>query len=568
MPLPQVLSRSPRLPASNYGAASKHEFDNPAKWVTEGNIPLLKEHELTDEDGNSIGYIDREALEEIAANNNRRVVQTGDPATAILGHTSDNPADPEKPAKGFVVNYAVKPFGRDLKTGKILYAIHGDLKVRPRHKGILEDYPRRSVELWLSKKEIDPVALLGGTTPEQDLGVVIRYSRLNRIALLGGTTPKQDLGTTIHYSRAGGTVLRYSMNSDTDAEDDDMPPIPPRRMSMNGVQNTPKGKKVSMGQPGPKKVKYSEDEFSGENEDFDGEGDGGEMNSPHDEGGSDAAAEDPMIAKLLQSKAFQDMLKSTMMETLQQLMAEEEGGAPGGDQTGGSPPMPGSGGMGDALGGDAPNGADGLAPQPDQEAMRDHAPPPVRFGADTGFAGPQNGFIPTTGTTGKRYDRNNQPARSNNVTRTQPRQSDPEVVRLSRQNKILNSQVQELRLHYARNEAESTIREFEAEGVIFDDREFDVEILAQGTDETREIHKNVIKKNYQRAQGDIANPAFQKLSRFARSEQGSSEGGAADDDGYEPKTPQEANMLAEAQNRQKKPYAEIVKMARKKGLIR
>ncbi len=148
----------------NYGAASKYQFDDPNRWVTLPNVPLLDEHEMTDEAGRPVARVDKPVLEQIANNNNHRIVQTGDPATLILGHTSDDPRAEEKPAKGFVVNYRVLPFKRDPNTGQVVYAIHGDFKVRPQNAHLLEEYPRRSVELWWNKKELDPIALLGGTS--------------------------------------------------------------------------------------------------------------------------------------------------------------------------------------------------------------------------------------------------------------------------------------------------------------------------------------------------------------------------------------------------------------------
>ncbi len=196
------------LPLTNfdYGRASRYDFDNPSKWVTESDVPLLDEHEMSGEDGQPLTFVDRRALQQIADNNNRKVRETGDPATLILGHTSDDPHAPEKPAKGFVVNYRVKPFKRD-ENGQVRYAIYGDLKVRPRNARLLEEYPRRSVELWWNKKEIDPIAVLGGTTPERDLGVVIRNARFLHIAALGGTVPARSLPQTIRFSRRGNTVI-------------------------------------------------------------------------------------------------------------------------------------------------------------------------------------------------------------------------------------------------------------------------------------------------------------------------------------------------------------------------
>src|SRR5271168_2452804 len=98
---------------NDYGRASVYNFDDPTKWVTVESVPLLDEHEMTNEDGQPVAYVGKQELEQIAHNNNRKVRETGDPATLILGHTSDDPQAPEKPAQGFVVNYKVKPFKRN-----------------------------------------------------------------------------------------------------------------------------------------------------------------------------------------------------------------------------------------------------------------------------------------------------------------------------------------------------------------------------------------------------------------------------------------------------------------------
>lgn len=212
-------------PTSNYGAASRFDFDNPDKWFTVKSVPLLDEHELTNSSGQPIARVDRAALEEIARNNNHKVRSTGDPATLILGHTSDDPRAPEKPAKGFVVNYSVKPFRRD-EHGKIVYAIHGDYKLRPKNAHLVEDYPRRSVELWWHKKDIDPIAMLGGSSPERELGAVIRNGRFNHVALGGAKTGTRDVSRPDEYD-----VIRFHSRGQWVIEDYaiDAPPSAHRR---------------------------------------------------------------------------------------------------------------------------------------------------------------------------------------------------------------------------------------------------------------------------------------------------------------------------------------------------
>lgn len=189
----------------DYGAANKFGFNDPNRWFTVPSVPLLDEHELTNDAGRPIATVDRAALEEIARNNNRKVYETGDPATLILGHTSDDPRALEKPAVGFVTNFRVKPFKRDAN-GRTVYALHGDYKLRNDKKHLVEEYPRRSVELWWSRKDVDPVAMLGGSSPERDLGAVIRQGRLNHIAL--DQTPV-DPKTRKPLARTDGDVIRF-----------------------------------------------------------------------------------------------------------------------------------------------------------------------------------------------------------------------------------------------------------------------------------------------------------------------------------------------------------------------
>lgn len=211
---------------NDYGRANRFQFDDPNKWHTVESVPLLDEHTMTDDNGNPIADVDRQALEEIAHNNNKKVYETGDPATLILGHTSDDPRAPEKPAQGFVVNYKVKPFKRNAD-GQVVYAIHGDYKLRPNKAHLVDDYPRRSVELWWHKKDIDPIAMLGGSSPERELGAVIRHSRFNHISMNVGATAGYSVsnngtdntyqeGQVIQFSRRGSyTIETYTIEDHT-----------------------------------------------------------------------------------------------------------------------------------------------------------------------------------------------------------------------------------------------------------------------------------------------------------------------------------------------------------------
>lgn len=546
----------------SYGAASVYDFENPSKWVTVPDVKVLDEHELDGDDGKPAAYVDRQVLEEIARNNNNRVLSTGDPAPLIVGHTSDDPRAPERPVVGYAVNYRVKE-SRDPATGRVSYAIHTDYKVRKDREHVIEDFPRRSVELWLGRKELDPIALLGGTTPERDLGVIIRKSRISgftfdRLPASNGirSTERDLVSPVLHYSKKSGTVIRYACSEDESTN----------YSHGENAMKTMKGKSVKA-PGGPVKTKHSyeadpdnematddlppdmEDQGMDDTDiDMGGEGDPG----------ADPASEDPQIAGIFQSKAFQKMLADAVKTAIEGLLAAEEGGA------GGPSPVPSPGGaapMGDpGMGGDDPpmDGTDGLAPQPEEEARIDHEGPPVRFGASTGYAGPNSTMIPSTeGDRRQPYSRNGQRPTTNGspaMTRTQQRpaaRQNPEVVRLSRQLAEQNKVIKDLLVRNARAEAEKTISDFEnnaeghAEGpVIFGDREQEIRVLTNMDAESREYHIENIRVNYRRA-GHTSGPTDSRsadaLFRHSRVDDGVS------DDAYEPKTPAEAVALADAQ---------------------
>lgn len=584
---------NPGAAGSTYGKAERFDFENPEKWVTVPDVKVLDEHELDGDDGKPAAYVDRAVLEEIARNNNNRVLSTGDPAPLIVGHTSDDPRAPERPVVGYAVNYRVKE-SRDPATGKVSYAIHTDYKVRKDREHVIEDFPRRSVELWLGRRELDPIALLGGTTPERDLGVIIRKSRISGFTLGRSTAPsgirttERDLAAPVlHYSKKSGTVIRYAMSSDCDDDDEQATNYSHGENAMK----TMKGKSVKA-PGGPVKTKHSY-EADPENEmatddlppDMAGSEDDTDLDDMGGDSGMDPASEDPQIAGIFQSKSFQKMLADAVKTAIEGLLAAEEGGGAGAAGPGAGPsPVPPPGGaapMGDpGMGGDEPpmDGTDGLAPQPEEEARIDHEGPPVRFGANTGFGGPNSTMIPST--EGKRampYSR--QPNGSSaTMTRTQQRpaaRQNPEVARLSRQLSEQNKVIKDLLVRNARAEAERIVSEFEtnAEGheegpVVFGDRNQEIEILTNMDPQSREYHVENIRVNYRRA-GHTSGPTDSRnadnLFRFSRTEDGNTQS----DEDYTPKSAAEAVAIADAQagkfHGRPIAYGEAVKYMREKA---
>lgn len=139
-----------------------------SRWLRKKAVPILDEHTLKDDDGEELMEVDATKLQEIADKNNRRIAETGDLTPVIIGHTLDDKAEKEQPEiVGYAHNFRVAPFKH---TGR--KALVADMKFMADKKAIVNAHPRRSVELWLTDWKIDPIALLGATTPERDLGLL------------------------------------------------------------------------------------------------------------------------------------------------------------------------------------------------------------------------------------------------------------------------------------------------------------------------------------------------------------------------------------------------------------
>lgn len=602
----------------NYGRANRYEFDNPQKWVTQPAVPLLDEHIMSNDDGRPIATVDRRALEQIAENNNRRVRETGDPATLILGHTSDDPRAPEKPAKGFVVNYRVLPYKRDPRTGQVIYAIHGDFKVRPKNAAILEEYPRRSVELWWHKKELDPIALLGGTSPERDLSVVVRNARLNHVALdqfphpspgTRGVQPQYPPEVRM-YSRGAATVEAYEIDHQQYGREDKFGKVMKEFAEGKLHSGSKKGPKVTSrkqaqaiaaSEAGVSRHSREDTDMAGRNghprryehlrtgdddspgchkyeeegeplqyddaslDTYDG-GQDGDASSDFDDV-DDGSNNDPTVEKFLQSKAWKGLTAKVDM-ILQAITGEGMGeGGPGGGMEGAPPeelPPPGPGGPeaglegpgGDGMepGGPMPGGEAEVPPGPDEEETRR-----AHGNNPVQFSEGTNMAGPRSSfipTVGKRYARPGHPQKKGT--------QNPEFVRMSRE---LNA----LKLENATNIATNAITQLEREGVIFGDT------LAEATaakdeqiqycaylymrskdDFNHEIE--VMRKRYRRSRPNPASPVSVGTARYARDAQGQPPA----DEEYEPQNPREASDFADCLTLRNMPRAEAIKFMRSK----
>jgi len=139
-------------------------------YVIVEDVFILDEHQM--KIGDKVIDINAQKLQDIADRNNRRIHNTGDEIPLIIGHTKDGADEKDQPeVVGYASNLRVKDF---MNTGK--KAIAATFKYHKASADLAKKFPRRSVELWTRDWKLDPIALLGATTPERDLGLV-RFKR-------------------------------------------------------------------------------------------------------------------------------------------------------------------------------------------------------------------------------------------------------------------------------------------------------------------------------------------------------------------------------------------------------
>lgn len=131
-------------------------------------VAVLDEHWMLHPQTKKPIYISEDLLKKIADNMNRRLYLTGDESPIVVGHTQDGLPESKQPKViGFARDFHVAPFYRSGKK-----ALFCRWRIYKDKMPLLVEYPRRSVELWLDRWEVDPISVLGATTPDRDLGPV------------------------------------------------------------------------------------------------------------------------------------------------------------------------------------------------------------------------------------------------------------------------------------------------------------------------------------------------------------------------------------------------------------
>ena len=150
------------------------------KFLKIPGVVVFTEHRTRLRDGRPAVY-DRETLERIAANCNRRIDETGNYAAVCIGHTS--PENSDKPLIGFA-----GPFRVEERNGKAVLVC--DFHILRDEVDNLARYPRPSPEVWIPEDGFDPDRIF-----------------LDPIAMLGAETPRLDLGMTFLYRAMAGPYL-------------------------------------------------------------------------------------------------------------------------------------------------------------------------------------------------------------------------------------------------------------------------------------------------------------------------------------------------------------------------
>lgn len=191
-------------------------FADESRWIVKRHIPVFKEHteyELDEESpdyGKVIDQFGPAELREIVDNCNKRYRQTGDACPLTLGHTRKGRPESEQPEiVGYAINFKLEP-GADGKQWifcDFFFYPHLDVDGEG---GLLEQYPRRSVELFPKENVFDPIALLR-RTPELDLGLTLDYAKRSEPKQYAKLA-RQHLQRYVAKPRLIGTrVIRFQM---------------------------------------------------------------------------------------------------------------------------------------------------------------------------------------------------------------------------------------------------------------------------------------------------------------------------------------------------------------------
>ena len=146
----------------------RHVELDPADYVIIPHVAILDEFRMTAADGSFVADITPEFIDKLIAHMSEREALTGDLCPLVIGHTQDGEREVDAPPLvGYARNWHRGFLG---DTGRVCAFF--DAWVLKSEVERVKRYPRRSGEVWASRYEIDPISLLGATTPARDLGLL------------------------------------------------------------------------------------------------------------------------------------------------------------------------------------------------------------------------------------------------------------------------------------------------------------------------------------------------------------------------------------------------------------
>lgn len=145
---------------------------DPREFTVAQPTAAVDTFEMTNDDGSFVTTIDERFIDRLCANMNAREERTGDLCPLVIGHTpplGTHIEDEENanPLVGYARNWRKGTLGNTGRPAAIFdpWIFNGDVER-------VKKVPRRSCEVWVSRCEVDPISLLGSSTPARDLGLM------------------------------------------------------------------------------------------------------------------------------------------------------------------------------------------------------------------------------------------------------------------------------------------------------------------------------------------------------------------------------------------------------------
>ena len=238
-----------KVPTQNENNQNSPQLEGarpPIEYVVARHVAVLDEHPMSSGPDGTPTYCGPKELQQIADNNNKRVHETGDACPIVIGHTVDGKPEKAQPeVVGYATNFTTGPLFNSGRMG-----LFADFHIRKDKIEEVNKYPRRSVELWPKRWEVDPISLLGATTPERDLGLLqmqrqgehpTRYSR--------ALTDKYSIPLRYSVTSTPLDNRKYAMN-DMNGQGEDMAKLVAAVMQSAPMQELTSGFKQVQDQQG------------------------------------------------------------------------------------------------------------------------------------------------------------------------------------------------------------------------------------------------------------------------------------------------------------------------------